>query len=105
MRRRISSVGAITSGPMPSPASTAMWKAVLADMGVSGMALMQRAAANEYVRASVRKGSIEGLMPRFAANLGYLFTDRPLLERIDAAAAAGFKAIELQFPYDVPASR
>ena len=43
-------------------------------------------------------------MPRFAANLGYLFTDRPLLERIDAAAAAGFKAIELQFPYDVPAA-
>jgi hydroxypyruvate isomerase len=42
-------------------------------------------------------------MPRFAANLGYLFTERPLLERIDAAAAAGFKAIELQFPYDVPA--
>jgi hydroxypyruvate isomerase len=44
------------------------------------------------------------VMPRFAANLGYLFTERPLLERIDAAAAAGFKAIELQFPYDVPAS-
>jgi hydroxypyruvate isomerase len=43
-------------------------------------------------------------MPRFAANLGYLFTDRPLLERIDAAAACGFEAIELQFPYDVPAS-
>jgi hydroxypyruvate isomerase len=43
-------------------------------------------------------------MPRFAANLGYLFTDRPLLERIDAAAASGFKGIELQFPYDVPAS-
>lgn len=43
-------------------------------------------------------------MPRFAANLGYLFTDRPLLERIDAAAACGFKAIELQFPYDTPAS-
>ena len=43
-------------------------------------------------------------MPRFAANLGYLFTDRSLLERIDAAAACGCKAIELQFPYDVPAS-
>jgi hydroxypyruvate isomerase len=43
-------------------------------------------------------------MPRFAANLGYLFTERALLERIDAAAAAGFQAIELQFPYDVPAS-
>jgi hydroxypyruvate isomerase len=43
-------------------------------------------------------------MPRFAANLGYLFTERALLERIDAAASAGFKAIELQFPYDVPAA-
>jgi hydroxypyruvate isomerase len=43
-------------------------------------------------------------MPRFAANLGYLFTDRPLLQRIDAAAACGFKAVELQFPYDVPAA-
>jgi hydroxypyruvate isomerase len=43
-------------------------------------------------------------MPRFAANLGYLFTERPLVERIAASAAAGFKAIELQFPYDVSAS-
>ena len=43
-------------------------------------------------------------MPRFAANLGYLFTEHALLERIDAASAAGFKAIELQFPYDVPAA-
>jgi hydroxypyruvate isomerase len=39
-------------------------------------------------------------MPRFAANLGYLFTERPLLERFGAAAAAGFTAVELQFPYD-----
>jgi hydroxypyruvate isomerase len=44
-------------------------------------------------------------MPRFAANLGYLFTDRALLARIDAAAACGFKAIELQFSYDVPAAQ
>jgi hydroxypyruvate isomerase len=43
-------------------------------------------------------------MPRFAANLGHLFTEHPLLGRIDAAAAAGFKAIELQLPYDVPAA-
>jgi hydroxypyruvate isomerase len=43
-------------------------------------------------------------MPRFAANLGYLFTERGLIERIGAARAAGFRAIELQFPYDVPAS-
>jgi hydroxypyruvate isomerase len=41
-------------------------------------------------------------MPRFAANLGHLFTERPLIERFGAAAAAGFAAVELQFPYDVP---
>jgi hydroxypyruvate isomerase len=39
-------------------------------------------------------------MPRFAANLGYLFTERPLLERFAAAKAAGFDAVELQFVYD-----
>jgi hydroxypyruvate isomerase len=43
-------------------------------------------------------------MPRFAANLGYLFTERPLIERFAAAAAAGFDAVELQFPYDVAPS-
>lgn len=42
-------------------------------------------------------------MPRLAANLGYLFADRPLLDRFGAAAASGFKAVELQFPYSVPA--
>src|SRR5215475_15017135 len=44
------------------------------------------------------------LMPRFAANLAYLFTERPLLDRFGAAAAAGFKAVELQYPYDHPPS-
>ena len=39
-------------------------------------------------------------MPRFAANLAYLFTERPLLDRFAAAAAAGFRAVELQLPYD-----
>jgi len=39
-------------------------------------------------------------MPRFAANLAYLFTERPLIERFAAAAVAGFSAVELQFPYD-----
>jgi len=42
-------------------------------------------------------------MPRFSANLGFLWPDRPLLDRIDAAALAGFKAIELHWPYDTPA--
>src|SRR5258708_34408614 len=39
-------------------------------------------------------------MPRFAANLAYLFAERPFMERFGAAAAAGFKAVELQFPYE-----
>ena len=43
-------------------------------------------------------------MPRLAANLGMLFADRPLLARFGAAAAAGFRAVELQFPYAEPAS-
>ena len=43
-------------------------------------------------------------MPRFSANLGFLWPDLPLLDKIDAAAAAGFKAIELHWPYDVPAA-
>ncbi|WP_363316371.1 TIM barrel protein [Chelatococcus sp.] len=41
---------------------------------------------------------------RYSANLGFLWPDRPLLERIDAAAGAGFKAIELHWPYDTPAA-
>lgn len=38
-------------------------------------------------------------MPRFSANLSTLFTDRPFLERFAAAAQAGFKGVEVQFPY------
>lgn len=38
-------------------------------------------------------------MPRFAANLSMLFTDREFLDRFAAAAAAGFKAVEFLFPY------
>jgi hydroxypyruvate isomerase len=44
-------------------------------------------------------------MLRLSANLSTLFTERPLLERPAAAAGAGFAAVELQFPYDVPASQ
>ena len=42
-------------------------------------------------------------MARFSANLGFLWGDLPLLERIDRAAAAGFAAVELHWPYDTPA--
>ena len=43
-------------------------------------------------------------MIRLSANIGFLWPDRPLLDRIDAAAAAGFKAIELHWPYNVKAA-
>ncbi|HUI62537.1 MAG TPA: TIM barrel protein, partial [Steroidobacteraceae bacterium] len=42
-------------------------------------------------------------MLRFSANLGFLWAELPLLERFDAAARAGFRAVELHWPYDVPA--
>ncbi len=42
-------------------------------------------------------------MPRFAANLSMLFTELPLEQRVAAAAAAGFTALEIQFPYALPA--
>ena len=43
-------------------------------------------------------------MPRFSANLGLLWPGRPLLQQIEAAARAGFRAIEMHFPYAVPAA-
>ncbi len=42
-------------------------------------------------------------MPRFAANLSMMFTDVPFLDRFEAAAKAGFTAVEFLFPYDHPA--
>ena len=39
-------------------------------------------------------------MPKFAANLSMLFTEQPFPDRFEAAAKAGFKAVEFQFPYD-----
>ncbi|KIZ33736.1 MULTISPECIES: 2-oxo-tetronate isomerase [Rhodopseudomonas] len=41
-------------------------------------------------------------MPRFAANLSMMFTEHPFLDRFDAAADAGFTAVEFLFPYDHP---
>lgn len=41
-------------------------------------------------------------MPRFAANLTMMFTERPFPERFGAAARAGFSAVEFLFPYDYP---
>jgi hydroxypyruvate isomerase len=44
-------------------------------------------------------------MLRFSANLGFLWQELPLVERVRRAAAAGFDAVELHYPYDVPAER
>src|SRR6266849_3298315 len=38
-------------------------------------------------------------MPRFSANISMLFKELELPERFEAAAQAGFKAVEIQFPY------
>lgn len=42
-------------------------------------------------------------MPRFAANLSMMFTEWAFLDRFDAAAEAGFTAVEFLFPYEHPA--
>ncbi len=41
---------------------------------------------------------------RFSANLGFLWNDLPLPDAIHAAKAAGFDAVEMHWPYAVPAS-
>ena len=41
-------------------------------------------------------------MPQFAANLTMLFTEHDFLDRFEAAAKAGFKAVEFLFPYAYP---
>ncbi len=42
-------------------------------------------------------------MLRFTANLSLLFTELPLLQRFQAAKRHGFEAVEIQFPYELPA--
>lgn len=38
-------------------------------------------------------------MPRFAANITFLFTELPFLDRFQAAAEAGFTGVEFHYPY------
>src|SRR5690606_28971550 len=40
-------------------------------------------------------------MPRLSANLGFLWPDRPLLQRIEAASRAGFGVVEFHLPFEV----
>lgn len=43
-------------------------------------------------------------MPRFAANLTFLFNEVPFLDRFAEAARAGFRAVEFAFGYDFAAT-
>ena len=54
-------------------------------------------------RAEVSQRARGHTMPRFAANLSMMFTEVPFLDRFEAAAKAGFTAVEFLFPYDHPA--
>src|SRR5205814_9982061 len=40
------------------------------------------------------------IMPKLAANLSTLFTEQPFLDRFAAAARAGFRGVEYQYPYE-----
>ena len=43
------------------------------------------------------------MMPKFAANISLLFSELPYLDRFRAAAAAGFEAVEILYPYETAA--
>jgi len=44
-------------------------------------------------------------MPRFSANINFLFRERPLLERFAAARDAGFTAVEILSPEDASVAK
>ncbi|WP_442595049.1 hydroxypyruvate isomerase family protein [Parapusillimonas sp. JC17] len=44
-------------------------------------------------------------MLKFDPNLRWMFTEVPMLERYKAAAKAGFKGVEVAFPYEYPAEQ
>jgi hydroxypyruvate isomerase len=44
-------------------------------------------------------------MPALAASLSWMFQEAPLLDRFALAAAAGFRAVEIQAPYSEPAQK
>ncbi len=44
-------------------------------------------------------------MLKFTANLSLLFTELDLIDRFKAAKQCGFDAVEIQFPYSIPADK
>ena len=83
------------STPPPTPASTAtMPSAKQAKNSASGqihqtVAAVSTACISRYANP----------VPRLAANVSLLFPQLPFLERFAAAAKAGFRYVEYQFPY------
>jgi hydroxypyruvate isomerase len=51
------------------------------------------------MHTTLRQGTV---MPRFAANLTMLFNEHEFTDRFEAAAKAGFRAVEYLFPYGYP---
>ena len=43
-------------------------------------------------------------MPKLAVNLSWIYQEVPFLQRFGAAAAHGFKAVEILLPYEAPAA-
>ena len=43
-------------------------------------------------------------MTKFSANLGFLWSDRPLIDAIHASHAAGFEMVECHWPYEYDAA-
>jgi hydroxypyruvate isomerase len=46
----------------------------------------------------------QNIKTRFCANLKWLFTEQPFLDRFAAASKAGFEAVEYASPYEYPAT-
>lgn len=84
-------------------ADTARATTGLADSPASGTRADPR--GREMSRLEPSPGGVADRVDslRFSANLGYLWTDRPLPEAIRAAHRAGFDAVEMHWPYATPA--
>ena len=50
-------------------------------------------------RAILDNSILDPIMPKFAANVSFLFTEVDFLKRFEAARKAGFRAVEFHFPY------
>jgi hydroxypyruvate isomerase len=64
---------------------------------------IHRAADRDHRRRG-RRDRQPGAVLQFAANLSMMYPELPFLERFEAAARDGFKAVEFLFPYEYAAS-